>query len=125
MHAILVIIVFILLISFGVFNLRYLDYSAAHLVDKLPYIENSLYEHDQNRINESLTELKSSWKKYELYWHSVIDHKDIEKVEQSFAKLESNINQGKYSDALTELDNLRFHLQHIPQTESICLENIL
>jgi hypothetical protein len=44
-----------------------------------------------------LTERKQL-EKY-TYWHSVIDHKDIEKVEQSFAKLESNINQGKYSDA--------------------------
>ena len=79
---------------------------------------------EDEKIENTLSEIESSWDVRHNKLSYFIEHTEIEKVENNLTSVRSFIETKSYSDAISELDKANFLLKHIEDKYAISLENI-
>ena len=117
---------FFLIIIFAVFIQSYLEKSSKDLVDE---IDDLIEIVDEDKINESIEvreKVQEKWDNTKNKWAALIDHEEIDNIEESMHRVEMLIGDPEEKvELLSELNRLRFYLKHIPEREAFSLENVL
>lgn len=120
-----IILAALILIALTTANTAKLNNDAARISTHFEPMYIALEFEDIYTAEQYMEKIITDWKKCEIYWHLVIDHKELEKVETDLVNLTAQVALRQFDEAKTALAQLRFSLLHIPQTESLCIENIL
>lgn len=119
----LVVLIIITVSTF--FITDYFKKSTSNLVYTLSKLENDLLSKTEKKNNFDLSDFKSQWNNSKNTWAILIDHIEIDNIEESLSRLESLINIGETSQALPELAVLKGQISHIYEKERFQLKNIL
>lgn len=122
---ILVACILLIIIISGALTLYYLNLTA----DKLEYdvktacesVSKNQWEDAENQLNT----FEHNWEKTKIGWAILLDHFEIDNIDNSFSKSRKYIESKDFSSALAELEALRQYILHIPQKEGFSIENIL
>lgn len=121
-----VVIGYIFIIIFAIFIQGYLEKSSEELVNKIDDLINLV---DIDKIIESIEirdELEEKWDETKYKWAALIDHEEIDNIEETMHRVEMLIGDTEEKiELLSELNKLGFYLEHIPEREAFSLENIL
>jgi hypothetical protein len=109
----------------GLFLQYYLVYSADKLDSSIKVTYSSVSEKQWDNAKEQLADFEANWKKTKYFWAMLLDHFEIDNIDNSFTKSREYIESEDFSSAVAELEALRQYVLHIPKTESFSLENIL
>jgi len=78
-----------------------------------------------NEADEKLSQMHENWSKTEPKWAMLIDHFEIDNIDNSMTRMSKFIETKASDDALAELGALRQYIQHIPQKNALSLKNVL
>jgi hypothetical protein len=109
----------------GVFLHTYLLSSSNKLDSSLKACYSYLTKEEWDSAKKHLTDFSVYWKKTRFFWAMLLDHFEIDNIDNTFTKAMEYIESKDYSSAVAELEALRQYVLHIPERESFSLENIL
>ena len=105
---------------------KYTDDAINDAIQDLTTIKQALQEDNVNeeKVVRDAGENYEKWLNYHKTLAFYIEHNELEKVETNYVSGNSFIENAKYEDALSELENTIFILQLINDKYSVNLENI-
>ena len=83
-------------------------------------VENGNWENARGHLNETL----KVWEKSSKYWPMLIHHQEMDRIEESMNRIKSYLEYQDSSMSMAELYNLIFYIRHIPEKESLNLQNV-
>lgn len=106
----------------------YIVDSAEEMTGKLKELESELKKEEENankqKIDEMIKGIQSTWDERHEKFAYFIEHDELEKAETSIISMKSFIETKEYPEAISELDQSIFILQHIEEKYAFSLENI-
>lgn len=80
---------------------------------------------DWDKASESLDEVGSIWAGVKATWAALIDHQEIDNIDETMSRLRMFVKAEETSSSMAEAAALKGYISHIPARESLTLENIL
>ncbi|HEY9061323.1 MAG TPA: DUF4363 family protein [Pseudobacteroides sp.] len=128
MHYTKVIVGTILLVSamlaFSIASSYYLSHSASKIDTHIRNVEANSRADNWTNANNELTNLEKEWEKSSRTWALLIDHVEIDNIDNSLTRMKEYIKAKNSVLSLGELANLKQYVNHIPQKESFNFNNI-
>lgn len=101
-----------------------LDRTADRLNQQLDVVEAKLIARDWDQSLRELDRLRKVWDEVKPYWAVLINHKEMDLIEEALIKTIKAISSESYADARIHLGLLRGFIKHIPERERFSLVNI-
>ena len=115
----------VIIIIFGIFTENYLKKSAVEITNIIDSLEKSVIEIEIDKAKDFLDSLNKKWEKTKDIWAMLIDHEEMDNVEETIQYIEIFIDEtDRQADLLAEINKLRFYIEHIPEKESFLIKNI-
>lgn len=102
----------------------YLYDSADFLNQKLAKVEPDLENNNWEPALMKLKSLENAWAKTKPIWAVLINHKEMDLIEETLNKTIKAVFCKSYTDALINLSVLRDFIRHIPEKERFSMVNI-
>ncbi len=122
---IVVSILLIVIVLSGSLTLYYLERSAKELESAVNSAGISVTNKKWVDADKQLKAFEDEWSKTKYFWAMLVDHFEIDNIDDSFNKTKKYVESEDYPSALAELESLRHYILHIPQKEAFTFENIL
>lgn len=114
---------FLLVISFGIFEIIYLENATSELISYIEKIENSPSDDDKA---QEITAFRELWDKNQKFLSVLVDHQDIHKIESALVEIESilknNLNSSHIS---TNFALLKLYIDNMADERKFTLKNVL
>lgn len=114
---------FLLVISFGIFEIIYLENATSELISYIEKIENSPDDDDKA---QEITAFRELWDKNQKFLSVLVDHQDIHKIESALVEIESilknNLNSSHIS---TNFALLKLYIDNMADERKFTLKNVL
>jgi hypothetical protein len=114
----------ICLVSFGIWSARKLDSEAGVLLDIAGQIHRSLEERNYEQAQSSCDLLIAKWQRYYPHWTMLINHQEMDHIFESVNKLRQFLRFRDDVDSWAELDTLIHFINHVPEKESLTVQNL-
>jgi len=112
-------------IGFGAWTTRSLQGTADELAAQIDRMQ-TLVKHERWREAErALDGLDGDWNRHKRWWTAVVDHREIDSIDFSIARIREYLWAEDEELALGEAAALKKMIRHIPEKEAFTLENIL
>ena len=136
---IIVIIIVIAIISADILTQKYTKNGFENINDQLDAIkvigkeleelkesQNAILESQEKkkRLEEEIGEMQNDWKKINKTTAFYIEHDELEKVNASMIKFKSYFELEEYSEAIPELEDCKYILNHIKEKEAMQFINL-
>ncbi|WP_024831413.1 DUF4363 family protein [Ruminiclostridium josui] len=121
---IVVSLVLIIIVS-GVLSLCYLNRSCEKLEKTVNSAGLFIQSKQWDSAEKLLQNFASDWDKTKFGWSILLDHFEIDNIDNSYTKTKKYVESKDYSSALAELEALKEYINHIPVKESFTLKNIM
>lgn len=136
---IIVIIIVIAIISADILTQKYTKNGFENINDQLDAIkvigkeleelkesQNAILESQEKkkRLEEEIGEMQNDWKKINKTTAFYIEHDELEKVNASMTKFKSYFELEEYTEAIPELEDCKYILNHIKEKESMQFINL-
>jgi len=123
------IIIFLLILisvvlGFSFYAKKSLDFSSKKLQDQITSIEDSIRAGDWDKAAKQLSNIKKDWDSVRKSWAMLLDHAEIDNIDEALSKMAIFIESEELSMALAEASTLKQYVSHIPEKESFRLQNI-
>jgi uncharacterized membrane-anchored protein len=118
------ILLIIILVS-GIFSLKILETTSRKIEIQLADVESNTKSGNWEKAESYLSSVNTNWKQTSKVWATLIDHLEIDNIDNSLSKTEKYIYAKDTSMALAEIAALKQYIRHIPDKEAFSLENIL
>lgn len=112
------------LISLGWGNYVLLERDATNLLDSANLVQEALAQENWPLAEQHLQETVDKWERHQRYWPMLINHAEMDRIEDALAKLKSYLQYRDTSNAAAQLKALIYYIRHIPQKEEFSLQNI-
>lgn len=113
-----------LIIGAGFFTNHILFNDAHRLEEKIVTVEDNMKEEAWEKAQSGVTSILNEWPTIESKWTLLLDHAEIDNIEDALTKVAEYIKAKDAALALAELASLRNYINHIPEKESLNLKNI-
>ncbi len=116
----------LLLFTYGSFSLQnYIQKSANQLLGFISQTETSLDDNEWPESQKNFLFLKKHWEKTKTFWSLFMNHSELEAIDQLLAKVLYSFREKNAHNLLGEIEDLKYHIKHIPKREEFTLINIL
>ena len=120
--ALLLLLSLIMLAGWG--NYLLLKRDSAALSGAAKKIQVSVEKNNWDDALSHLNETLKIWEKSSKYWPMLIHHQEMDRIEESMNRIKSYLEYQDSSMSMAELHNLIFYIRHIPEKESLNLQNV-
>lgn len=114
-----------LLVGFGFYSYNYLEKTTHTLVVKTITLEKNARAQNWAQTEKSFDALNTSWNQVDARWAMLIDHQELDKINISISRIQEYINTRHMPGLMAELAELKLLLAHIPEKETLNLDNML
>ena len=120
------ILVVILIFSMDLLSNNYTKKVFFIINDSLENLRNEMLKDnkDTNKINEGINKVEQEWNKKLNFLSCYIEHNELEKVARQLTLIKGNIDVGEYNQAVPQLDDCVYVINHIKDKESLLLRNL-
>lgn len=120
------ILVVILIISMDLLSNNYTKKVFFSINESLGNLRNEMLKEDkdQNKINDEITKVEQEWNKKLNILSCYIEHNELEKVARQLTLIKGNIDVGEYNQAIPQLDDCVYVINHIKDKESLLIRNL-
>lgn len=119
-----IILLVAVMLVFSLVSSAYLDRSAQKIDHQIRKIEANSRSNNWTNANIELSNLEKQWEKSSNTWAMLIDHVEIDNIDDSLTRMKEYIKAKNSVLSLGELASLKQYVSHIPQKESFNLINI-
>lgn len=120
------ILVVILIISMDLLSNNYTKKVFFSINDSLGNLRNEMLKEDKdvNKINDEITKVEQEWNSKLNLLSCYIEHNELEKVARQLTLIKGNIDVGEYNQAIPQLDDCVYVINHIEDKESLLIRNL-
>ena len=120
------ILVVILIISMDLISNNYTKKVFFSINDSLGNLRNEMLKEDKdvNKINDEITKVEQEWNSKLNLLSCYIEHNELEKVARQLTLIKGNIDVGEYNQAIPQLDDCVYVINHIKDKESLLIRNL-
>jgi len=118
-----------IVIVMGIFGLEYYtqgftEKTVNEITEIFDKIEDNIAKRDIEQANNEIKNIESKWEEKQKELAYYIEHDELEKVHTSIVKLKSYVGSENFSEAIAELEDGKFVIEHIQEKNSFNLQNI-
>ena len=120
------ILVVILIFSMDLLSNNYTKKVFFSINDSLGNLRNEMLKEDkdQNKINDEIKKVEQEWNKKLNILSCYIEQNELEKVARPLTLIKGNIDVGEYNQAISQLDDCVYVINHIKDKESLLIRNL-
>lgn len=120
------ILVVILIISMDLLSNNYTKKVFFSINESLGNLRNEMLKEDKdvNKINDEITKVEQEWNSKLNLLSCYIEHNELEKVARQLTLIKGNIDVEEYNQAVPQLDDCVYVINHIKDKESLLLRNL-
>lgn len=120
------ILVVILIISMDLLSNNYTKKVFFSINDSLGNLRNEMLKEDKdvNKINDEITKVEQEWNSKLNLLSCYIEHNELEKVARQLTLIKGNIDVEEYNQAIPQLDDCVYVINHIEDKESLLIRNL-
>ena len=120
------IIVVILIVSMDLISNNYTKEVFNEMNENLGILREEMLkkEKDNNKINEEIKKVEKAWSETYIILTCYIEHNELEKVAKQITLIKGNVDVKEYNQAIPQLDECIFILNHIKDKESLLIRNL-
>ncbi len=118
-------IIFAVLLGFGIFAYYYIDNTAHTLLTVTETVEKNVEAGEWQQAGKNFSKMYSSWNRISPKWTVLIDHQELDNINVSIFRVKKFMDTRDLPGFMTELAELKLLLKHIPEKEALNLKNIL
>lgn len=120
------ILVVILIISMDLLSNNYTKKVFFSINESLGNLRNEMLKEDKdvNKINDEITKVEQEWNSKLNLLSCYIEHNELEKVARQLTLIKGNIDVGEYNQAIPQLDDCVYVINHIKDKESLLIRNL-
>lgn len=128
-HTVKIVILLILLtaaiIFTSLYTQSYLGRTSLIYEKDVSQIEKDIRAGSWDTVGQTLDKASDRWEKDKKLWAILIDHAEIDNIDETFSRMREYIYARESSSALAEASALKLYYRHIPNKENLSIENIL
>jgi uncharacterized protein YoxC len=113
------------IIGLGIFMQGMLDRNADEISKLLDELEKQVNSENWEQADAKLEKISKDWQPVRKKWQAVIDHFEIDRIDDTFSRLKAFVKAEEDEDCLAEIAVLKQTFQHIPEKERMNFSNIL
>jgi hypothetical protein len=121
---IIIAVVLISIIGLGLWTIDRVSYQSEIMLGHSDGLEKSVDSEQWLEARKQFDNLMKTWNNAKPLWTVLLDHKEIDNMDISLARIDRHILAGDKSLALSEISVLKLLIRHIPEKERITLGNI-
>lgn len=114
---------FLIVFSFGIFEILYLESITKELISYAEKVESFT---DNDKKTQEITDFRELWNKNKKFLSVLVDHQDINKIESALVEIESilknNLNSSHIS---TNFALLKLYIEDMADERKFTLRNVL
>ena len=120
------ILVVILIFSMDLLSNNYTKKVFFSINDSLGNLRNEMLKEDKdvNKINDEITKVEQEWNSKLNLFSCYIEHNELEKVARQLTLIKGNIDVEEYNQAVPQLDDCVYVINHIKDKESLLIRNL-
>ena len=120
------ILVVILIFSMDLLSNNYTKKVFFSINDSLGNLRNEMLKEDKdvNKINDEITKVVQEWNSKLNLLSCYIEHNELEKVARQLTLIKGNIDVEEYNQAVPQLDDCVYVINHIKDKESLLIRNL-
>lgn len=118
-------VIIISIFLWGYFCDRLLTSTSKGIDTTAASLEMAVKDEKWTEADKLLTQLEEQWLKTEPKWAMLIDHFEIDNIDNSMTRMAKYIETKSSDDSLAELGALRKYVQHIPVKNALSIKNLL
>ena len=101
-----------------------LEKTTRHLNVQLEKASSALQARQWPQSKQALKALDQDWKRTRPYWAILLNHKEIDAIEQALTRTQKAVESRSFDLATVEIGTLKYFLDHIPERERLNAINV-
>lgn len=123
-QALMLIIVTAMIIAGGMWENKYLDTSSQYFLSDINYSKNAVNNNNFDLAQKHFEQVESTWNSISGVWNILVDHSEIDNIEDNLTKYKSYIKRNDKEESLVYADTLDKSLRHVVESEKVNVHNI-
>ena len=120
----IIITVIVFIITLDIITNKYTIYAGDELSNNLYNLREEILKEDKEKIDSKIKQIDNGWDEYNKKLSYYMEHDELEKVGTNLTALKAHIEVEEYEDAIENLDETVFILQHIQEKEKFSIRSI-
>ncbi len=120
----MVILPLVVIIALGAFCQNILQNDADKMSLQLEKLETNVEHKNWEKAESHVKQIDRAWKPIRFTWQILIDHAEVDRIDESLIRTKKCISLKEQSDSLVEISVLRQMFLHLPEKEKPYIENI-
>lgn len=120
---IVIVIIFSLITVLDIFTKRNTESVMENMINELNELHEQISREEKYNIN-LIYDIEKSWKEKMKVMSLYLEHNELEKVNNSLAKLKSNVESKEKYMAVENIEEIKFLIEHIKNKNLLNIENI-
>ena len=121
---IILIISVILIITFGLWELKYFKTTSTYLLTEIDYVDNMIRSENFKEAKIACESFISTWDKYKFMWNIFISHDEIEMVQENVSKLKIYLEKEYLIDSIVHSNLIIENINHIISEGKVSFQTI-
>lgn len=121
---IIVLLIIVIIFATDIITQNFTKNSISVMNEKLDNIKTYVINNDINNLNLEIKDLNEKWTDINNKMSFYIEHDELEKVNSSLVKFKSYIELEEYSEAVPEIDECKYILDHIKEKQRLKIINL-
>ena len=121
---IIVFIIIIMIFATDILTQNFTKKSISLINEKLDNIKTTIINNETNDLKSEIKNLDENWTDINNKMSFYIEHDELEKVNTSLVKIKSYIEFEEYSEAVPELEECKYILDHIKEKQRLKIINL-
>ena len=112
------------ILGFSLWSGRYVELRTQHWSDLLEEIDGLADQEDWEQAGQKLDEAYADWNGSQTFFHTIMDHNELDEAEKLFAGAFAVCREGDDADFHQMLAQLTSQLRLLAETQSVSIKNV-
>ena len=121
---IICIIIVVSIISLDIYTQNFTEQTVEEITGNFEVLKQSILNGNVEEMKKQANDINNKWEGKNEKLAYFIEHDELEKVSNSIIEMKSHIETETFTDAIAELEEGIFVLQHIQERNELALKNI-
>ena len=122
-EAVIIVLIILLIIIGDILTHKFTTKTVAEISGEIFLLTESV-KNNKDDIQQKLNNIEKAWEKYSEKLAYYIEHNELEKVARQLTLIKGNIDVGEYNQAVPQLDDCVYVINHIKDKESLLIRNL-
>ena len=121
----IMIICIIVLVTGGIFEIKYLEKSSIYLSTDMDYIKSAINSDNFLLAKEKIDKSWQTWESLKNTWNMFIIHEEIDDIDDAMIELKEYINYENKEECIVAIEKVKRNLEHTVKRQELKIDNVL